>query len=133
MDKVVLDKVAMRFILLGTLRTSVLSGDGKVVVLIIKATVEGLTILLITRISTTRPKVIQIKDTRNTTMQKNSTAADSRNITARKDKPKNSIMLKLVIKEPKRKELRMPIGLRNLASDIMSQRKKNSTSQIMVL
>ena len=57
--------------------------------------------------------------------------SNSRNIIARKDKPKekSSVKWKLVIQVRKWKKLRMPIGSMNLASDVRNQRKKNSASQ----
>ena len=89
------------------------------------------------QISTIRLTVIPTKATRNTTMskEKNSTATNNRNIISRKDKPKekNSVKQKWRIKEQKQKRLWMPIGWMNLVSDMRSQRKKNSTSQIITL
>ena len=108
----------------------VLSEDGKAMVLSVKAAVH---LLLFMWASTVRVKVTRTKNAKNTATlkEKNSVVTNSRNIAARKDKlkEKTSVMQKAVIK--KWNKLQMPIGLMNLASDIMLLRNRNSANWTM--
>ena len=135
---VVVDRVVVLFIILVVAMIHpVLSGDGKAVVLIVKAAINPPLVLSIMQISTVRLKVILTKVTKNTVTPKvkNSTMTNSRNITTRKDKSKekNSVKRKLMVRKQKQKKLRMPIGLMNLVSDIRYQGKRNSASWIIAL
>ena len=97
----VVDKVVALFAPLVAI-TLVVLGDGKVVVLSVRATVDFLCVPLIARIGVVRLMEIPIKGVRNATMPKerNSTATNIKNTIVKKDKPKgkNSVRQMLLIK-----------------------------------
>ena len=117
---VVMDKVVLLFTPLVAISLAV-RGDGKVMVLIVRATIDLLCVLLIAQINAVRLTEILIKGVKNTTTpkEKKSAVMPIKNTSAKKKKLKgeNSVRWMLLIKEQKQKKPRMPIGLMSLASD----------------